>query len=385
MTRSPAQATRNRAYLTAAVVTAFVWTGCSRQSDNPTAPAFDDQRVAARGAGNIITIDPPGSLLTQPFDINGPGAIVGLYFDNVFFSEHGFLRDPDGKFTTIDAPNAAQGTVAWSINPHGTIVGQYTDAGGVSHGFVRTPDGKYATIDAPHAGTNPGQGTIAGDINQRGLIAGEYSDGSSVWHGFVRDPDGTITSFDGPGASTKPGQGTFPSFASGLNPAGVLAGNYVDAGGVNHGFVRAADGTITKFDVKGAQGTLASSVSPGGVITGQYNDAGGAPRGYVRAADGTITKFDAPGAGNAPPPFPEGTTPQGINPGGVITGFYSDVNFVGHGFLRASDGTITTLDAPGAGSSAGTGTFPLTNNPSGAIVGYYMDASFTTHGFLRSH
>ena len=58
---------------------------------------------------------------------------------------HGFLRDPHGQITTIDAPDAGsgagQGTGAWgmSINPAGAITGTYIDASGVFHGFLRTP------------------------------------------------------------------------------------------------------------------------------------------------------------------------------------------------------------------------------------------------------
>jgi len=37
--------------------------------------------------------------------------------------------------------------------------------------------------------------------------------------------------------------------------------------------------------------------------------------------------FDAPGATS--------TVPQSINPAGAITGYYSDANFVYHGFLRS--------------------------------------------------
>jgi hypothetical protein len=37
------------------------------------------------------------------------------------------------------------------------------------------------------------------------------------------------------------------TFASNINPAGAIAGNYWDASGVSHGFLRARDGTITKF------------------------------------------------------------------------------------------------------------------------------------------
>jgi hypothetical protein len=41
-----------------------------------------------------------------------------------------------------------------------------------------------------------------------------------------------------------------------------------------------------------------------------------------------------------------------INPAGAITGYYYDANQVYHGFLRARDGTLTTLDLPGAGTAS---------------------------------
>ena len=73
----------------------------------------------------------------------------------------------------------------------------------------------------------------------------------------------------------------------------------------------------------------------------------------------TIITFDAPGAGTGT--F-QGTIPEDINPAGVITGVYSDANFVAHGFLRAPDGAFTTIDAPGAGTNF-QGTFAVSINP----------------------
>jgi hypothetical protein len=57
----------------------------------------------------------------------------------------------------------------------------------------------------------------------------------TVYHGFLRARDGTITTFDAPEAGTFDGQGTF---AFGINPAGVIAGFYVDTSNVYHGFLR---------------------------------------------------------------------------------------------------------------------------------------------------
>jgi len=94
--------------------------------------------------------------------------------------------------------------------------------------------------------------------------------------------------------------------------------------------------------------------------------------GFVRDIDGTFTTFDPPGSTL--------TVAAGINPAGVITGFWSATGHFGvkHGFLRTRDGALTTFDPPGS-----TFTFPASINPAGAITGYYGDASGITHGFVR--
>ena len=60
---------------------------------------------------------------------------------------------------------------------------------------------------------------------------------------------------------------------------------------------------------------------------------------------GTITTFDVQAAGTS---SGQGTFPQGINPAREITGYYVDKNNGNHGFVRATNGAITTVDAPGA-------------------------------------
>ena len=71
---------------------------------------------------------------------------------------HGFLRSPGGKFTTFEAPGADttpgsfNGTSPSSINDLGVITGSYYDANGFSHGFLRSPDGKFTTFDVPGVG-----------------------------------------------------------------------------------------------------------------------------------------------------------------------------------------------------------------------------------------
>ena len=45
--------------------------------------------------------------------------------------------------------------------------------------------------------------------------------------------------------------------------------------------------------------------------------------------------------------------------------------------------TITTFDAPGAGTASGQGTIPATPNLFGAITGQYIDTNNVHYGFLR--
>jgi len=189
----------------------------------------------------IITFDAPGAVATFVAGINPAGVISGGYVDanNVL---HGYVRAPDGTFTTYEAPGAGtgpgQGTGPNGINnPAGDITGNVTDASNVTHGYVRAKDGTITTFDAPGAGTGPGQGTQPLSINPKGVITGWYTDASNVNHSFVRAKNGTITTFDAPGAGTGPGQGT-ATFSGVTNPTGATTGSYIDSDNVAHGFLR---------------------------------------------------------------------------------------------------------------------------------------------------
>jgi len=145
---------------------------------------------------------------------------------------------------------------------------------------------------------------------------------------FLRAPDGTITALDVPGAV----EGALNATFYGLSPTGAIAGFVVDSSNVNHGFVRAHDGTVPTFDPAGSLATL----------------------------------------------------PFSINPSGAIAGFYTDSNAVSHGFVREPTGTIRTFDAPSAGAGARQCTVCIGNNPAGMLSGYYADASNVVHGFVAT-
>jgi hypothetical protein len=311
---------------------------------------------------------------------------MGYYIDgNGVY--HGFLRAPDGSITKFNPPGAGKGAgqgtyTQIGMNPKRVITGGYWDSSSVIHGFLRARDGKFTRFDAPStcAGSGAGQGSAGYSINPAGLIVGGCTDDSGVAHAFLRHTDGTFKVFDDPDAGTGAGQGTTPDTSSGLSPAGVVSGFYIDSNSVYHGFLRASDGTFTSVDAQGAgtgagQGTLLASINPKGVTAGVWIDSNNVNHSFVRTPDGTITEFDVKGAGTG---AGQGTIAQSINPAGAIPGYYIDANSVLHGFLRAPDGTTTKFDVLGQA-----GTLPTSNNPAGAITGVYFDANGAVHGFLR--
>ena len=213
----------------------------------------------------------------------------------------------------------------------------YLDSGNVFHGFQcvsgcgsrRT----FTTFNAPGAGKAANQGTITFSINQFGVIAGYYIDANNVAHGFVTSaPFKTFITLTDPDAGKGSGQGTF---AGNVNLRGEVAGNYTDASGVSHGFVTAPPyRTFTSFDPTGSVNTLtavASALNLEGSVTGIYFDANGALHGYVRAGNGTITEYNVADAGTG---SGQGTEGSSISDLGEITGNYIDSNGVNHGYLR---------------------------------------------------
>jgi probable HAF family extracellular repeat protein len=346
----------------------------------------------------LIEFDPPGTGTvssphcapgcgTNAYAINAKGVIVGTYTDaNVV--PHGFLRFPDGEFSSFDAPGAGlgtdldEGTVPYSINDLGVVAGQYEDAQFLYHGFIRYRDGSFTTFEAPDVASGA-VGTLAFSINVEGVVAGIYLNSDLVYHGFVRDSDGKITDFDVPGAGTDAFQGTYPCQETCINWQGQVAGFYYDANTATHGFVRELNGKLTLIDVPGAgkgayEGTVVSSINWDGTTTGYWSDSSNFYYGFVRTPDGKITSFDIPSAN-----FPgQGTVGYSINFSDTVAGAYFDSNFAYHGLERFPCGSIATFSAPHSGGGANQGTRASANNQQGTVVGWYIDENNLNHGFV---
>jgi hypothetical protein len=125
---------------------------------------------------------------------------------------HAFVRDPDGNFTTFDAPDESFIPVVESINNNGDIAGYLLDqTGNPAHGFVRSARGTFTTFDAP------GSGTMADTINLKGETAGIFYSVNGKSLSFIRKRNGKIVTFHVPNSKGY-------TVTESINASGAVAG-----------------------------------------------------------------------------------------------------------------------------------------------------------------
>ena len=130
----------------------------------------------------------------------------------------------------------------------------------------------------------------------------------------------------------------------------------------------------------GTAGTFPTGINTGGTVAGYFSGASELWNGFIRASDGTFTIVNAPGAGTV---GGSGTLVLGINASGTTTGYYIDGE--NYGFVRTADGTFTEFQAPGAEYCIGTqGTLSEAINDAGDVTGDHADSSCFVKGFVRT-
>jgi probable HAF family extracellular repeat protein len=256
--------------------------------------------------GRYTALDSVAGLPTAHLGTNNRGQIVGATVDGATL--RGFLRDERGDDTSFDAAPDAYGTLPFDINDRGTVAGAYADAQLGVHGFLRRPNGAVTTVDIPGA-----QSTIASGINDRGAVVGNFVDGEGRGHGFLLDR-GTVITIDPPDANPANANNDpldANVWAFDVNDRGQIVGFYPDANGTFHGFLYdeghftridppdASDsGRTGALDGKGFAATAAFGIDNGGRVVGQYLDADGMLHGYLRKRKRGFRTIDPPrGAG----------------------------------------------------------------------------------------
>lgn len=112
--------------------------------------------------------------------------VTGFYVDMTTNHQHGYVLQ-NGVLQTYDVPNSSK-TVIWDVNPGLEMVGTYNDSRG-QHGFLQLPDGSAPiTVDAPKTAPFNAVSSLIQGINPSGVMTGQYTDTSGHTHGFAAIP-----------------------------------------------------------------------------------------------------------------------------------------------------------------------------------------------------
>jgi hypothetical protein len=199
-------------------------------------PAVNFHGFILTTGGELVPVDYPGHTSTIPQRILPDGTILGCYHDTdqmltmhgIWMDKHGFSAVEmattmnnggtpsgrtvtglftdmdtgmgrgyvidDGDFTPFDAPGS-DFTTAWDMNPAGTIVGWFEEAGTSNvHGYVLEHwrvsggelSGTYTTIDFPLSPSTNAAYTDVFGINASGDIVGKFREtANGPFHGYL--------------------------------------------------------------------------------------------------------------------------------------------------------------------------------------------------------
>jgi uncharacterized membrane protein len=242
-------------------------------------------------------------------------------------------------------------------------------------GSAQAQSFNYASVDFPNAIR-----TRAWGINPGGVIVGDYLDGSGVLHGFLLG-GGHYINVDVPG-SIIGFTGSLPTSLRGINPGGDIVGSYRVPANSTAGCTVASSpacikgfllhhGTFSTVLYPGHEGSIPARITPNGNIYACYHDADlmGSMFGFARIGSG-FTSI------NVPASMHTGATPDG----NTIVGLYTDMTMIAsvtHGYVL-QNGSFEPFDVPNS-----TFTEAWDINADGTIVGEFQDRAGMFHGFLR--
>jgi len=244
--------------------------------------------------------------------------------------------------------------------------------GCVSVGIAAAPPLSFLFFTDVKA-TQTAQETDTYGLNDKGVIAGDYVDSNGVQHGMLLASLATLapklTTVDRADCVTSPGSTSISFYA--VNNLGVAAGWCTNTSNVVIGYTYAG-GKFTDIKIPGATFTEAIGINDGGAVVGSYKDANSVQHGFLLVGS-TLTTLDPPGTTST-------NTAWSINNAGVITVYGIDANGKYESFTTANQGkTYTPFRDPNEGT-IGTAIHQINNN--GDIVGTYFDTNNATHGVL---
>lgn len=297
------------------------------------ASMFGQQNYSFR----TVTFGDPNVSFTQLLGINNNNVIAGYHN---FQQNQGFTLVLPNAFQTENFPNSMMTQVV-GINNNLTTAGFYVDFSGKTHGFFRTSSGSFTTVDYPGAPSST-------SFNQL-LSQNDYYEAAGYYSASIANTTPDIPYiYDEVGGVfhvlTIPGA-VGGAQATGINNSGVVVGFFIDANGVNHGYILNR-GIFMPLDFPGSTFTQALGLNNRGQVVGTYQDAAGQSHGFVyRIGTSSFTSVDEPnGVGT--------TLVNGINDAGKLVGFYGtapiNTGFVATPVSALSSSVSGTVDGPTA-------------------------------------
>lgn len=233
----------------------------------------------------------------------------------------------------------------------------------VAVGIAAAPPLKFTFTDV--IATKTATETDSYGVNNAGVITGDYVDAKAVQHPM--DLAGKkLTTFDYSKCVAVTGTGGPAAF--GINKSGVSAGWCTNSKGIFIGWTW-APGKFVDINFPKGTGTEATGINDAGDVAGLYFDSAGVQHGFVKVG-AKYTSITVKGATS--------TAGWGINNAGVVT--LEVVNSAG--LFDSYTYTIATkklkkIDVPGATQS-----IVHTNNNKGDIVYTIFDSASAGHGVL---
>ena len=318
--------------------------------------------------GGLHELRVPDSVITDGWNINQDGSVVG-YYDSADGRRHGFIArtaatggdrpvvPPDilnytYTFESIDVPGV-EFLALTASSDFEDYAGYTRSADGEKIVAFTLIDGVFTRHDFPDS-----KNTYFYALGNDGTAAGHFEDNQGLYHGVVLK-NGKLRQYDFPDA--------VQTEIYGISDAtGALTGNFIDAAGVRRGF-----SGETIVEVPGAVETYADFVSASGAVVGSYVDSDGTYQAYARAPDGRFGFADILAAADF-----EYIFMHGINDVGIIVGRAKQVGDVPRTYVGRF-GEPHELQVPGS-----VGTEGWNINQDGSVVGHYDSADGRRHGFI---
>ena len=157
--------------------------GLSDETGALSGNIVDEAGVTHAFSGDL-TITFPGAVATYGDFVNAAGAVVGSYMD-ADGMPHGFIRHPDGNFTTIDLPKMSNLEFLFvnTITDLGVIGFRAKAVNDILRSYILLPDGTLYEVRLPGSVS-----TVVRNVNQDGSIIGYYNTTDGRRHGFIGRP-----------------------------------------------------------------------------------------------------------------------------------------------------------------------------------------------------